>query len=90
MIAQPYEEELRERYLARAHHQLDELVRQRGEVPWNDLVMAALGTSLVTEPDVKRWFAERTQMLEVAGLKGGERTPKRDRGHRIRARTTRV
>jgi hypothetical protein len=90
MIAQPYEDELRERYLARAHRQLDELVQQRGEVTWDELVMAGLGISLVTEPDVKKWLAARKQLIEVVGLKAGERTPKRGQGHRIRLRTPRV
>ncbi len=86
LVARAYEDELRDRYLPRAIGVLDDMLRDRGEVSWNELVVAALRVPMVAEGDVKQWLeSRRTQRaVEVLGLGPRERVPKRKPGYRVR------
>jgi hypothetical protein len=87
LVVRAYEDELRERYLPRALRKIDEMLAARGEVLWDDLVIAALGVPLVSETDVKHWLADRVArgIVKILGLAPRARVPRRGEGHRIQA-----
>jgi three-Cys-motif partner protein len=67
--AHTYEDELRARYLAKAHRVLGEQVKLSGDVPWDGLVMSALKVPMICEADVKDWLAaqRKSGAVEVRG-----------------------
>lgn len=81
-----YEDELRERYFARARTALDALTTATSEVSWDDLVVTALRIPMIAEADVKAWLKELQARgaIQVLGLAEKEKVPKRGRGHRVR------
>lgn len=85
MVARTHEDELRDRYRLRATERLDGMLRDRGEVVWDELVIAALQLPMVAERDVKQWLASRRAdgAVEVLGPKP-RHVPKRRRGDRVR------
>lgn len=86
VLARSYEDERRERYLARASALLDQAVQPSTGAPWDELVLAALQVPMISEKDVKDWLdRERSAArVEVLGLRAKERVPKRNGGHRVR------
>jgi three-Cys-motif partner protein len=86
LVAHTYEDELRARYRARADAELETLMRNLGEVPWDTLILAALQTPMIAESEVKDWLkdAQRSGTVEVIGLAPREKVPKRGQNHRIR------
>lgn len=80
-----YEDELRERYLAKLAPRLDELLREHRTVSWDQVICTALQIPLISENEVKDWLKARVQAkkVQVLGLKERERIPKRHQNHRL-------
>lgn len=81
-----YEDELRDRYHAKAWTQLEALIVEKGETSWEEVVFTALQTPMICEADVKEWLQGRMKqgVLEILGLAPRARAPKRGEGHFIR------
>lgn len=81
-----YEDTLRDRYLPRAFAILDVMLRSRGDVPWDELVVGALRVPMIAEADVKQWLKQRQAeaVAEVVGLAPRARVPQRRSNHRVR------
>jgi hypothetical protein len=86
LVVRAYEDELRERYLPRALQRLDTMLQERGDVPWDELVVEALHVPMIAEADVKVWVKERQAqgVVEVTGLAPRAHVPQRGARHRVR------
>lgn len=84
--ARSYEDELMARYLPRARRMLDAMLEDRADVPWDELVIAALQVPMVSEADVKQWVKERQEqgVAAITGLAPRARVPQRGEGHQVR------
>lgn len=84
--AQSHENKLLARYLPRARQMLDAMLEDRADVPWEELVIAALQIPMVSEADVKQWVKERQEQgaAAITGLAPRARVPQRGEGHRVR------
>jgi three-Cys-motif partner protein len=83
----PYQEQLAERFAARARAAVQALVAgPHAEVAYEDVIETALGFPMVCESDVKAWIKEwrGDGSLEVVGLGLDERVPHLNRRHRLR------
>ena len=71
------------RYSTRAREQLERLLRDRGQIPYDDVVAATLEIPMITEGDLKAWLKSLQQDGHVSyhGLAVSERVPKRGRDH---------
>jgi len=80
-----YCEHLRERYLMMARDDVDGMLTQHGRVRYDDAWAAALQFPLVWDSDIKGWIKEWTRegIVDVEGLKKGQRVPKLREGHSL-------
>lgn len=83
-----HEQLVHDRHRVRALGEIDKSVRDKGELEWDALVLAALQFPMVSEQDVKAWLKdrERAGVVEVVGLSPRQRVPQLRAGHLIRLR----
>jgi three-Cys-motif partner protein len=76
---------LRERHLAAARLGVEQLLRTRRAVSYDEARITALSHPLVWESDLKKWIAEwvKAEKLAITGMKPRERAPKREAGHQL-------
>ena len=76
-------DELRERYLGQSKQDLVRLLRQKRRLLYDHAWVKALSLPLVWENDLKEWIVgwRREGVLEIEGLSGRERVPKRGHDH---------
>lgn len=80
-----YLEELRQQYHERARITLTALLRQQGEVSFDDLEIEALQHPMTAMQDLRAWLQEWQShgLIRVEGLSPRERAPKPGKGHSI-------
>ena len=85
MFTRAYEDELRARYLLRAEQRLDAMLKKRGNVVWDELVVDALQVPMIAESDVKAWLKDRqaSGAVTITGLAPRARVPQGGSGHRV-------
>ena len=76
---------LRDRYLEKAKRMVLELLRSRGQVPFDDLWAETLSKPLVWESDLKDWIRQwkKEGTVQVEGMGPRDRVPKREANHRV-------
>ena len=76
---------LRDRYLEKAKLKVLELLRSRGQVPFDDLWTETLSEPLVWESDLKDWIRQwaKEGTVQVEGMGPRDRVPKREANHRV-------
>ncbi|MEZ4449888.1 MAG: three-Cys-motif partner protein TcmP [Nannocystaceae bacterium] len=81
----PYMEQLRERYQARACGVVEEAIRARGRVDFDDLITLALAYPMTSLADLKGWLDElrAAGRIDVVGLGHGQRALKVRSGHAV-------
>ena len=74
---------LREHYLTLAREAVLGRLRQRGRISYDDTWTRALGFPLVWESDLRDWIQDwqQAEHLQLEGLVGRERVPKRGHPH---------
>jgi three-Cys-motif partner protein len=77
---------LRERYLNAARTRIEQMLKSRSAVAYDEAWATALSYPLVWDSDVKFWIATwvRERRLGITGLKPRERVPKREAGHSLK------
>ena len=78
-----YYRDLRERYLDRAKQEVLRLIKDRRRVDYGEAWESTLAMPLVWESDLKDWIEvwQKQGILQIEGLQGRERVPKRDHSH---------
>lgn len=78
-------ETLRERYLSRTKHRVQQVLQSKKRVPYDEAWILALTSPLVWESDLKEWVAAwaKEGALRIDGMKPKQRVPRRDEENSI-------
>ncbi len=78
-------ESLRDRYCESTRGQVEQMLRLRGSIDYDEVWDTALAAPLVWESDLKGWIGEwsKSGQLQVDGMIGGQRVPKLGVGNKL-------